>query len=181
MKKILGFTLLLMSVTACAAAQQQQTPLGDVVKQNKPARKAARVITDEDMPSHPQPAEPAPSAAADTGSAASTDTAAKPSEDAKDPKAAKPADEKSKDSAEVLAIKSRLKELDMDIPNLQRMLKGTDDAAVNSADPERRAIFENASKNHRYSLQHAMNEKQELNDKLQELKKAEEAKAKADQ
>src|SRR5512135_1966786 len=36
---------------------QSETPLGDIVKQ-KPAKKAARVITDDDMPQRP-PAPPA--------------------------------------------------------------------------------------------------------------------------
>lgn len=155
---------------------QQQTPLGDVVKQNKPTKKASRVITDEDMPSHPEPApEPAITGAAlssEKGSAVA-DGAAK----ADDKKPAAAADKSAKvDSPEVTAMKSRVKELDSDINHMQRMLKGTEDASVNDPDPERRAIFENVSKNHRYSLQHAMDEKAELNKKIEEAKSKDESK-----
>ncbi len=52
---------------------QAQMPLGDVVKQ-KAAKKAVRVITDDDMPQHPaRPAAPVPTGSADA--AAKTGTA----------------------------------------------------------------------------------------------------------
>ncbi len=55
-------------------AQQQpkpdQVPLGDLVKQQKAAKKAKRVITDDDMPARPP--EPVPPAAAE-GNAAGTE------------------------------------------------------------------------------------------------------------
>jgi hypothetical protein len=155
-------------------SQEQPKPLGDVVRQNKPTKKATRVITDEDMPSHPQPA------------AATSTVPAKPAEESKDAATSKDAKEtadakEAKESPEVAQMKSRMKELDMDIPNLQRMLKGTEEAISTAPDEERRAIFENAYKNHRYSLQHAIAEKEELTKQIEEAKKAEEAKAKSDQ
>lgn len=179
MNKIVCISVFALSVVGCAAAQQQ-TPLGDVVRQNKPVKKASRIITDEDMPSHPQPA--AAPVASSSGDAAATMTDAKPADDAKDAKpSAKDTKEdastnKPKESAEVTAMKSRLQQLDMDIPNLQHMVKGTEEAAMNAADDDRRQIFENALRNHRYSLQHAMQEKEDLSKKLEEAKKADDSK-----
>ena len=179
MKRIVGISIFALCVVGCAVAQQQQTPLGDVVRQNKPVKKASRVITDEDMPSHPQPAAVSASVSGDTASAV---TDAKPADEAKDakpaPKAAKEdaSADKPKESAEVTAMKSRLQELDKDIPNLQHMVQGTEEAVMNAEDDDRRQIFENALKNHRYSLQHAMQEKEDLTQKLEEAKKAEDSK-----
>jgi hypothetical protein len=172
----------LMMFGSLLMSQEQPKPLGDVVRQNKPTKKATRVITDEDMPSHPQPA-PAP-AAANIAQPATDESGAKqatdPSKDDKTPDKTPDSEvskEKSKDSPEVQAMKSRVKELDGDINHMQRMLQGTEDASVNDPDPERRKIFENVSKNHRYSLDRAQAERAELNKKIEEAQKEQEKKA----
>ncbi len=45
--------LLLLALAGSAWAQAPDTPLGDVVKMQKPARKAARLITNENLPKAP--------------------------------------------------------------------------------------------------------------------------------
>jgi len=53
--------LLLVALVGALWAQESDMPLGDVVKLPRPARRAARVITDDDMPQHPPVAAPAAS------------------------------------------------------------------------------------------------------------------------
>ncbi len=48
-----GLLALLALLTGSAWAQAPDTPLGDVVKMQKPAHKAARLITNEDLPKAP--------------------------------------------------------------------------------------------------------------------------------
>ena len=74
-------------------AQTAEPSLGEVAKQ-KSAKKAAKTVTDEDMPQHPKAAAPAPPAvaavAADAAKPATAATDAKPVEAAQEAKKAEP-------------------------------------------------------------------------------------------
>ncbi len=78
MSKIIRLTvvstvaLLGLGVLAQQQPKPDEVPLGDVVKQQKAAKKAKRVITDDDMPARPP--EPAPATAASGSGAASSET-----------------------------------------------------------------------------------------------------------
>ena len=67
MAEVTRKTVLLLAVFVPVAAWSQSStmPLGDLVKQSKPTRKAARVVTNDDLPAHP-PEPSAAVAAADT-------------------------------------------------------------------------------------------------------------------
>jgi hypothetical protein len=171
-KELITFFVVVISA-GIAAAQQQQTPLADVVRQNKPTKKAARVITNEDIPSRPEPIQPEASSTAVSSVATEATDATKPSEkdSAKESTEAKPAEKVPEDSAEVAAIKSRLKELDTDISGLQKNVEGAEKGLHEIEDPERRQLIENAMKNRQYSLNRALAERTELTQKLDDLKK----------
>jgi hypothetical protein len=176
MKRSHLITLIAVVISAgVAVAQQQQTPLGDVVRQNKPTKKAARVITDEDMPSRPQPSQPESPSSSGLAPAVATDAAEAPKstdkDAAKESKESKPADKANEDSAEVAAIKSRLKELATDIDGLQKNVQGAERGLREIDDPERRQIIENSMKNRQYSLNRALAERAELTQKLEDAKK----------
>jgi hypothetical protein len=166
----------LVAAVLCAGAafaQQQQTSLGDVVRQNKPTKHATRVITDDDMPSRPQASEPPTQVSATAVASGESTDAAKPAEKdaAKDAKEAKPAEKPKDDSAEVAAMKSRVKQLDTDIEGLQRTIEGAKRGLKEIDDPERRQIIENAMKNREYSLRHAQTEREDLTKKLEDASK----------
>ena len=78
----------LLSAGICAAQDQQQSdadrPLAEVARE-KSVRKAKVVITDEDMPSHPQAAPQISASASPDAAAAEKDDAAKKAESAKQP------------------------------------------------------------------------------------------------
>lgn len=157
-----------------AFAQQQDTSLADVVRQHKTIKKAARVITNDDIPSradNDSDLTPAAANSADSGSMVAKADDSKdaksetPSDKAKDDKAEK------RDSPEVAALKSRLNQLNKDVDNLHFDIKGMETQLSNENDDERRTILRNAIKNRNFSLQQTVLEREDVTGKLQELQK----------
>lgn len=173
----LFLVLPIAAITFCASlGMAQQTSLGDVVRQNKPTKKAARVITNEDIPSRPEEAA-VPSAAnamaAKTAEAGATgDAAAKPDDKARDGKEAKPAERSGKqDSSDTAAMKSRVKQLDNDIAGLTQGIKDGDKAIANEDDPQRREILENMQRSREHNLERSMAEREDIVKRLDDAAK----------
>lgn len=158
-----------------AVAQQQDSSLADVVKQHKTPKKAARVITNEDIPSRTD-GDPAPAASAigtAAISSAATESKTDDSKDAKGGMSDKTKDDKAekKDSPEVAALKTRLDQLNKDVDNMKFSIKGMETQLSNENDGERRSILENAINSRTSSLQHTILEREEVTGKLQDLQK----------
>jgi hypothetical protein len=167
------FSALLLS-GVMSVAQQQQPSLGDVARQPKPNKKATRVITNDDIPSRPQQdAASSHSSGAAVTSADAPKPGEAPAEEKDNAEAAKPGKE---DSAEVAAMKQRLKELDSDEENLTTSLSRAEGLANSADDEERREVFEHIMAKKRESLQRTKAERAEINQKLAEQKKPEEKK-----
>ena len=171
-RKLFLCLFLVTALGGVAFAQQQDTSLADVVRQHKTTRKAARVITNDDIPSRPDDSASTPAA---TGSADAN--AAAKADDSRDAKSEAPADKarddkaEKKDSPEVAALKSRLDQLNKDADNLHFDIKGMETQLSNENDDERRTILENAIKNRNFSLQQTVLEREDVTGKLQELQK----------
>ncbi len=167
MKRIGIFGLMLLGLSAVAVAQDNQVSLADVVRQQKPTKKASRVITNDEIPSRPEePATPDTTAnsASGTANAPATGTVA-----AATPGAAasgKPAAAANGDSPEVAAIKGRLKEVTADELNLSSTIKDIQAHLNMEEDRDRRAVLSNMLQNQKRSLELRQNEKMELRRKL---------------
>lgn len=167
MKRSYWFALsILLFSGATLVAQQQQLSLGDVVRQDKPKKKAARVITDDDMPSRPPESAPA----ASTTSGAGADVSAKPGE-ASGEKTAAGAKSGKPDSTEVAEMKHRLIELASDEKGLTSRIGSLEEAASKEQDPSRREIINHQLERTRNSLERARYERGEINKKLEDQKK----------
>lgn len=158
----------------CALAQQQEPALGDVVRQSKPAKKASRVITNEDIPSRPQQEKaPASSVAAKTTPAAASAPEQPLTQEKADVKPTPPANE---DSEEVTAMKQRLKQLDGDLKDLSAQASRAEELAKAEKDPDRRDVLEHVAEKQRESLARSKAEQSGLNKKLEEQQKKSEQK-----
>jgi hypothetical protein len=171
MKRIALVCVVLLTVLG-GIAIAQDVSLGDVVRQQKPSKKAAHVITNDDLPLRSDDNSASSDASAAPDEAATADSKVK---DAKDASASsdKPNDDKTakEDSPEVKAVKSRLDQVNTDIAHLQENRKGVETQLANENDDERRAILENVIKNQTFSLEHGQVERDELNEKLKDLQK----------
>jgi hypothetical protein len=131
--------ILLLGCSALAWPQSDSIPLGDVARQ-KPARKARRVITDDDLPRHPSPP---PDAAAPTSD--DKDAPSKPADGAD----AKPADgdmAATRKTLEDLLVKEQA--LNAEIANLE---KQAGDSPVDS----RRDVLLDVIRNRNADLENA--------------------------
>ncbi len=121
-------TMLLIGSSLPGCAQSDSIPLGDVARQ-KPARKARRVITDDDFPRHPTPPPDA--------TVSDKDSAAKPPDSA----AAKPANDDLAATRKALEdLLAKQQALNSEIANLKQQ---ADDAP---ADERRDALLDVISK-----------------------------------
>ena len=153
-----------------ALAQQAQPSLGEVVRQQKSAKKAARVITNEDIPSRPQQdVTPSPSSAK-TVSSADAPKPEVPQEERGEAKAAKTDKE---DTAGLAAMKQRLQELDNDEKDLASQVSRAEGLAKAEEDPARREVLQHVVTKQRESLEKAKAERSAINQKLDEQKKPE--------
>ncbi len=123
--RVLIGVALLIGCSAVSWAQSDSVPLGDVARQ-RPARKARRVITDDDLPPRPAP----PVATADL--AADNVSAAKPA----DAPASKPSDELATTRKTLEELLSEEQNLRSEVVNLK---KQTDDSP---ADSRRDVLFD---------------------------------------
>lgn len=163
MRLSFSFALSVVLLSGVIAAAQQQPSLGDVVRQDKPKKKAARVITDDDMPARAPEASP-------SGEVGRGNADNKPA-DASDEKAAKDSKQRKLDPGEVNALKQRLGEIDSDEKNLTSHIGELEKAASNEDDPVRRQGILHMLERGRASLERERNERSDINKKLEEQKK----------
>jgi hypothetical protein len=169
MKRLGMLAVLVMCAISFAVAQNNQMPLGDVVKQPKPAKKASRVITNEEIPSRPEePSQPAASGSSNAGGASADASGATASTGGKAD--AKPASGK-EDSPEVAAIKARLKEVMSDELNLSSSIKDTEAAINREPDYSRRDVLSNILASQKKSLERRQSERADLRGKLDQAQK----------
>ena len=165
MKRVVMLAVILLGAISLASAQNNQVPLGDVVKRPKPTKKAAHVYTNEEIPSRPEePSQPAESAKPSSGSAAGNATGAAAT-DTSGKTEGKVATGK-EDSPEVSAIKARLKEVETDELNLSSTIKDIEAVLGREEDSSRRDVLNDMLKNQKSSLSRRAAEKTELRGKL---------------
>ncbi len=165
MKRIGMLMLLLLGATAVAVAQSNQASLGDVARQAKPTKKAARVITNEDIPSRPEEvAQPAAGSSSGSGAPSDATKDGGATSDTKADAKEKPAGKD--DSPEVAAMKGRLKEVQSDELNLESAIKDIEANIAKEQDSERRDVLYNMLANRKKSLESRKAEKAELRAKI---------------
>ncbi len=140
--------LALLSVGA-GLTQEEQRPLGDVARQNKPAAKARKVITNDEIPSVQVPDTPSAPAASGESAKSAPDQAAQGKADKAKPKAElSPKDKEKQD---------RIEALKKDRESLLKIQKQMQDKLANETLDNRREVWSSM-------LQHA-NEQLEQNQK----------------
>jgi hypothetical protein len=165
MKRAVILTVIVLGATLLAAGQNNQTPLGDVVKRPKPTKKAAHVYTNDEIPSRPE--EPSQPAAADkTGSGTAAGNATGPAASDTTAKTEAKAATGKEDSPEVSAIKARLKEVETDELNLSSTIKDIEAVLGREEDSSRRDVLNDMLKNQKSSLSRRQAERAELRGKL---------------
>lgn len=164
MKRVVMLAVILLGVTSLAAAQNNEIPLGDVVKQPKPTKKAAHVFTNDEIPSRPEPSQPAVSNTSTSGTANAN--ASGGAANATGTKTEAKAASGNTDSPEVSAIKGRLKEVQTDELNLASTIKDIEAAIGREEDSSRRDVLNDMLTNQKRSLQGRQAERIELRGKL---------------
>jgi hypothetical protein len=156
-KHICFFAALILS-TAWMFAEPQAT-------QSTPKKKAARVITDDDLPST--------SSSTRQGASEPAATTEKPaSSGLSNSGTATPASKTQKnDNPQVAALQARLDELNSDEANLINGNESLKQDLAKEEDPERREVFQNMLTNRLRSLERTRSERSDINQKIDTLKK----------
>jgi len=137
--------------------------------QPSPKKKAARVITDEDLPSgssssRGSPAGPQPASTSEepASSSSASSSAPTPAPKSKTPKS---------DNPQLAALQSRLDELQSDQTNLVNGNDSLKQDLAKEEDPKRREVLQNMLTNRQRSLERAKSEESDINRKIDALKK----------
>ncbi len=170
--------LILLPTLPALCQQQEPVSLGEVARENKPTKKAKRVITDDDMPQRTVE-DSAPSASSSGGgdasapaantASASSPTASAPAADSKS-NAAAPA-KASATTPEAEALRARIKEVVSDQLGLENVIRDTEAKIETEDDPNRRDTLKDILKNSKASLARRKAEAADLQSRLSALEK----------
>jgi hypothetical protein len=131
-RKLASFFLLVFSITMLAQAQQES--ITDAAK-TKPVKKARKIITNDDIPSRPEPEPEAKSEAAAPSSPTAEDSKSDTNKDdaKKDPDAAEESESVKAAQKKVDELKARLGSIQQQIVDTNKKLEETTDDQVRDA------------------------------------------------
>lgn len=169
----MGFRKLLLGIALSSlAGMAMAQSLADVAKQ-KPAKKAARVITNDEIPSKPEPAEVAQSSDSAIGTQTSDPKETKDGK-AKD-KPAQTASGKDEDSPELKAMQKQLEDMKLNMAERQQRTQELRDKVKNETDEFKRNLGPTLLAARELDLQTMKQETEDLQKKI-EAKREEERK-----
>lgn len=158
------------SLAGMAMAQS----LADVAKQ-KPQKKASRVITNDEIPSRPDLAEPPKASTAATSSDAAEPANAKDAKDAKDKPQAQAAAGKDEDSPELKAMQKQLDDMKVNMAERKQRTEELREKVKNETDEYRRNLGPTLLAARELDLQTMKQESEDLQKKI-DAKREEERK-----
>jgi hypothetical protein len=148
--------------SACMFAEPQAA-------QSSPKKKAARVITDEDLPSSSSSSHG--SSAASQSAPTSEEPASSSSASSSTPAPAPKSNAPKSDNPQLAALQSRLDELQSDQANLVNGNESLKQDLAKEEDPKRREVLQTMLTNRQRSLERAKSEQSDINRKIDALKK----------
>ena len=164
--KFLGTCLFaaLMVSSVCMFAEPQAA-------QPSPKKKAARVITDEDLPSSSSSSRGSSAASVPASSSEEPASSSSASSSAPSPAPAPKSKTPKSDNPVLAALQSRIDELQSDQANLVNGNESLKQDLAKEEDPKRREVLQNMLTNRQRSLARAKSEESDINRKIDALKK----------
>ena len=174
------FRKLILGTAFCSlAGMAMAQSLADIAKQ-KPEKKATRVITNDEIPSRPDPVETPKTPATTTSSEAAEPTDGKDAKDAKDKPQAEAAAGKDGDSAELKAMQKQLDDMKVNMAERQQRTEELREKIKNETDEYKRNLAPTLLAARELDLQTMKQETEDLQKKI-DAKREEERKEKEKQ
>ncbi len=166
----------LFLAASAALCQENSVPLGDVVRQNKPIKKAARVITNDDLPQRAEPDSAPPSTGATSTASTTAPDASGGANPSGSPANGKTAEAPSvggkQESGKAAELKAQLADIKSEQSGLENAIKEAEGKLAAEQDPARQEELAAMIKRMNASLENRKSRSAEIKSQLDQLQPA---------